>query len=198
VVAGIAGGTRTRDGVRVGVWGGYRTIDTGVGRSRGSGTLRGGLVLVVIPLLAAILGLTSSHADITSDPHAAALLSHHPAQGSALGESGELLGTVDMERLRLDLEAVDDTGIVDRVRVGAVGGSVHVLGLLDLLEKAEAQSVLALVSHGQIRKDEVAGRLGSVQVHHARDGRSGQHGRRIPFLGHTTVGHGACVLQAGE
>lgn len=103
-----------------------------------------------------------------------------------------------MERLRLHFQAVDHTWVGGRVRFGRVLRLVLVGGLFDLLVETEAQSVLALMPDGQIREDEVAGGLGPVQVDHAGNGSSSQHGRGTPLLGHATVGNLTGLFQSGE
>lgn len=173
-------------------------VHTGIRRCRRSRTLGRTLIFIVVPFLAAALGLTASHAYITSNPHTATLFGDHPAQRCALGQARELLRTEDLERLRLDFKTMGHMRLNGWIRFGTILQLVGVLRLLGLLVQTEAQPVLALVSDRQVWKNEVAGGFGPIQVDHASNGSSGQHGNGIPLLWHAAVSHWTGLLQGGE
>ena len=145
-------------------------------------------VIVIFIIILRRLGITASHAHIPSNPDAAALLGNYATEAGALGQTWELLRAVHHEWLRLDLEAEVNVRIGDHrssvhqlaMRVHSVSEwlDIHILGLLQFLEQVEAQPVLALVAHGEIREDEVASLRGTIQVCHARNGHASQHRQR--------------------
>lgn len=84
------------------------------------------------------------------------------------------------------------------VLLGRIIHLVIVLGQLEFLVQAEAQTILALVPHRKIRENEVAGWLGAIQVNHSGDGSSGQYGRCSALLWHAPLGNVTGIFQRGK
>jgi len=75
-------------------------------------TLIGCRIFVIVPFLASLgIPWTSAHPDIAANADTAALLGDGATQGSALGQTRELLRTEDLQNLGLHLEAVCDVGL---------------------------------------------------------------------------------------
>jgi hypothetical protein len=91
-------------------------LDIIIGSSSAPSLVVHSLVIIFIPVLGRLV-LAASHANITADTDAAALLRDHTAQSGALGEAWELLGREDDEGRRFDLQAVGDMGIDTRLGV---------------------------------------------------------------------------------
>lgn len=181
------------------MWCRHGRVHVGIRSSGRSCTCCGGLLFVLIPVFAIGLVFTSPHAHITSDTNTTTLLGNHTAQRRALAQAWELLGTEDMERLRLDFQTVRHVlAFPCGIGLGDLIGFVMVFGLLQFLVEAEAEAIPTLVPNGKIWEDEVAGGRGTVQVNHACDGSTGQDWGSLPFLGNATVGHGAGRFQSGE
>jgi hypothetical protein len=70
------------------------------------------LIVTLLIIICASLSITTttSHANITSDTDAAALLGYYPAELGALCKTGELLGREDCEWSRSHLKAMGDMG----------------------------------------------------------------------------------------
>jgi hypothetical protein len=131
-------------------------------------------VVVLVPILGTLV-FTASHAHIASDANAASLLGYHTAQSCALRQAREFLRRENDEGRRLDFQAVRHMGVHAGLGVSAQGRAVigiHVLGILQFLIQSKAQTVLALMTNGQVRKDEVACWSWPVKVSHASHGRS--------------------------
>ena len=154
--------------------------------------------LVVVPVLATILSVTSSHPDIASDANATSLLCDHSAERGTFSETRKLLRTVYNEGHRLDLHAVRYVRVACRICRRRVAGFVVVLFTLQLLIQAETQPVHALVPYREVGKDEVASRRRPVKVHHARNGSASQDGQPSLVLGITSLGDRTCLLQCCE
>jgi len=164
-------------------------------------------VLAILVIAVRALVVAATHAHITTDANAAALLSNHTAELGALGQAGELLRAVDNELGRLDfhapIERLDGGRMVhvadgreDEVRIARI--LVLVFLFLCLFVEVKAQPVAALVPDGKVRKQEVARLDGTVQIGHARyrhAGEDGNIGRRS--RGATRVSHQASVFKGG-
>ena len=84
----------------------------------------------------------SPHAHIPSNAHSATLLGHNPRQRCRLRQPRKLLGRIDGERLRLDIQAMR----AELSRLQWIHGhGVHLL--LCLFIQRKAQAILALVSN---------------------------------------------------
>jgi hypothetical protein len=145
------------------------------------------------------LVLTAPHTDITSDADTAALLCNHTAQCSALGEAWELLRREDDEGRRPDFQAMRDMGIDPILKGSSDSGAiirVHILRILQLLVEGEAQSVFALMANRQVREDEVACRARAVQIGHAGNRCTGEHGKAWSGSRSTTWGNRSGILES--
>lgn len=148
LMTSIAGRARSGDGFHHITLGCLACLVGGRVRCRGeSCTCLGGLILIVIPILPAGLGITSAHSNITTNSDTASLLGDHPAQASGFSQSRKLLSTEDMERLGLDLQTMGHMWLRAGVGLRAILKLVIVLGAFQLLVQAEAQPVLAFVTH---------------------------------------------------
>ena len=65
--------------------------------------------------------------------------------------------------------------------------AVFILGVLEFLVQAEAESELAFVADRQIREDEVAGGTGTVQQYHAGYWGASEHSQLSLVLGHAAT-----------
>lgn len=114
----------------------------------GHACARGGsLVLVFIPIFGTVLLVSASHAHISPDTYATALLCDHPAQSSAFRQAWELLGTEDLEWLGLHFEPVIHYWSSLTGGLGLLGHLVLVLDILKFLVQAEAQPVVSFVTN---------------------------------------------------
>ena len=112
--------------------------------------------LVILFIILVLLWITASHSYVTTNPDPATLLGHDTTEGGTFRQARELLGAEHIERLRLHFQTEVNMhsrcgGIIgigyelSTLRAG-VGVIILILGLLELLEKVEAQTVLALVA----------------------------------------------------
>lgn len=154
---------------------------------------------VVVPLILGALVLPTPHAHVTSNADTAALLGNSTAERSALGETWELLGAEDGERLGLDLKSVRDVlrGLSENLEVGNLL-SVHVFLLLQFLVQGEAEAVFALMPNRQIREDEVAYRRWTIEVGHTSNRRASQDGNTGRRRRDASLSQVARVLQGRE
>jgi hypothetical protein len=153
------------------------------------------IVIIVIPLS---IRTTTTHADITSNADTATLLGDDSAELSALRETRELFGGEDGEGSRLDLQTMRHMSGAMLLRVFSSLG-VHITTFLQLFVQRKAQPVLALMADRKIGKDEVASRFGSVEVGHASDGSSSQHGEgRLRLRRDATLSEMAGIFQSSK
>jgi hypothetical protein len=89
-------------------------------------------------------------------------------------------------------------GIAKATELGSLIILVVIAGLLELLIQAEAQSVLALMADGQIRKDEVTCRRWSIQAYHSGDGGTGEDCGTPIWLRDASMGQSSGLFQSGE
>ena len=69
-------------------------------------------LFIVIPFLSSLcVSRAPTHPNIAADTDTAALLSDSATQGSAFGQTRELLRAVDLQGLRLHLETVRDVSL---------------------------------------------------------------------------------------
>jgi len=166
-----------------------------IGRGGATGSIVATIFLVELIVVLAALVLAAAHAHITADADTAALLGNHAAEGSALGETRELLGREDGEGRRLDFGTVGDEVVAVEDDVGILW--VQILDLAQVLEQGKAEAVFALVTDRQVREDEVAGGSRTVEVGHAchrsasQDRKAGRRGRG------TAWGDSAGILKTG-
>ncbi|KAL2274144.1 hypothetical protein FJTKL_03619 [Diaporthe vaccinii] len=112
--------------------------------------------------------LTASHSNIATDAHPTALLGDGAAQLLV-----RLNGRSEVPAAHLLARTNIGTDNLISARHGLICILVPVL--LDLFHEGEGEVVLALVAHGEVRKDEIA-RLGwPVQEDHARHRHTGEH-----------------------
>lgn len=164
---------------------------------RYSSASSGSVVLVVVPIFGATLGFAPAHTHVPPNSDAATLLSDHPAQSGALGQAWKLLRTEHLKWLRLHFQAViDHGGPTISIAFGLFGQFVLILGTFELLIQAKAQPVLAFMANRQIRKNEIARRLGPIQVHHSGYGSASQDGRGLSLRGNASVGNGSRSFQS--
>lgn len=121
------------------------------------------------------LRFTLPHPHITADSHAAPLIGDFLAQSRAFHQTGELLCTEHVERVRLDFHAPIHSG--GQVALGRIEIKVYLL--LGRLEKAEREAILAFVADGKIGEDEVTGCGWAIEVGHARSWHAGQDWRLL-------------------
>lgn len=155
-------------------------------------------ILIVVIEIATGLVLTTSHTDIASDADTASLFRDNAAQLRALRETGKLLRAEHGEGNRLDLEAVRDVSTLLDLDVRR-SLAVHVLLLLQFLVQGKAQTVLALMTNGEIGEDEIASRRRTIKVGHASDWSTSQDGES--WLGrrwNTALSEMASILEGGE
>lgn len=150
-------------------------------------------ILFFTSVIAAALAVTLPHTYIAADTDSASLVGNGLAEGSALHQSREFLGTEDVEGLRLDFHSPVNTR--GKIRIG--GLQVKVLGLLGRLEQAKGETEVTLVSDGEIREDEVSSLSRSVEIGHARCRNASQDGRVVSgSILDTAMGNGTGLLQA--
>lgn len=176
----------------------HRTRILSLWSGRYSSASSGSLVLVVVPIFSATLGFAPAHTHVSPNSDAATLLSDHPAQSGALGQAWELLRTEDLKWLRLHFQAVIDHGGPISIAFGLFGQFILILGTFELLVQAKAQPVLAFMADRQIRKNEIARRLGPIQVHHSGYGSASQDWRGLSLRGDASVGNGSRSFQSCE
>ena len=148
------------------------------------GTSIASFFLILVITFSRFLVPACAHTNITSDAHPAALFGDDSADEGTFCESRELLSAVDGEWLGAHFETKVNMGLWShRSSHGFVGsssgccrGCIFILGLFDLLVQVEVESVLALMSNGQIRKDEVAGGIRTVEIGHASDRHTSKDG----------------------
>jgi hypothetical protein len=75
---------------------------------------------------------------------------------------------------------------------------VGITGFLDFLEQTETETVFALVSDGEVREDEVKGRLRSIQVDHSRNGTSSQDSGSVLLRVTAGASHRAGLLEGSK
>jgi hypothetical protein len=158
------------------------------------------LVLIVVPFLARLpiarVGL--AHADITAYAYTAALLGNSAAERGAFGKTGELLRAEDLQDGRLDLQTMSD------VVVGGWDSSAWIVYLVVVADKfeffvqAEAKTEVAFMANGQVREDEVAGRVRAVQVYHASNRCTGKDSGLVRVRHATRLGHMTRGFESSE
>lgn len=152
------------------------------------------ILLLASVVAAAALAVALPHTNVTANANSASLVSNCLAERSTLHESGELLGTEDVEGLRLDLHSPVDSG--GEVRLN--GLHVEILGLLGRLVQAEGKTEVTFVADRQVGKDEVSSLSWSVEVGHARCRDTSQDGGIVgSSILDAAVSHGASLLQTG-
>lgn len=150
-------------------------------------------ILFFASIIAATLAVTLPHTHIAADTDSASLVGNSLAEGSAFHQSRELLGAEDVEGLRLNFHSPVNT----RGEIGFCRLQIKVLGLLGRFEQAEGEAEVALVSDGEIGKDEVSSLSRSVEISHARRRNTSQDGRVVgSAILHTAMSHGTGLLQA--
>lgn len=181
-----------------------------IGHLLGRGeAIRASVTPFIIHILIAIGNLVpASHADIAADADSAALLGDEPAEGCALGQTREFLCAEDGEGRRLHLqtevhECAGRHGIVAQdvlpgIRTPFRRMGVGIFGLFELLVQTEVQSVLPLVTDGEVWEDEVARRLGTIEVCDAGHGGPGEGRHGVLCLRHPALRHGSGMFQRGE
>lgn len=137
----------------------------------------------------------ATHPHITADTDAAALLGHITRQRSGLCQTRKLLGRIDLEGLRLDIETVE-AEFPGLIRI--LGKRVD--GLLWFLEERETQAIVALVANREIREDEISSWSRAVQISHTRhwhtsEDRRGRRGRHSTGLSDGAGLFKRCVQQ---
>lgn len=163
------------------------------------------LFLVVIVALPGF-GVATSHAHIPPYADTAALISDHLAKLRAFGQARELLGAEDMEGFRSDFKPEVDMCFwshrTERHLLSCSAGcwrcDVLILGLLDFFVEIEVQPVFALMAYGQVREDEVAGGVRSIEVGDTSDRHTSQDGHRLRDGVKTGLGDWTCGFQCGE
>lgn len=148
----------------------------------------------VLPVLTSL-----AHPCVATYTNAASLFSHSATELSALIESRKLFGTVHNEGPRLDRKTVGDVSrSYARWLVVLSDHFVLVLFLFEFFVQIEAQAVFAFVSYREIRKQEVAGRMGAVKIHQTRDGCTSQDRCATMVLWHTSLRNGTSLLKGNE
>jgi hypothetical protein len=173
-----------------GVAQGARAVSSGIFGSWCHGTILSVLLLAIV--VAVGLGLTLPHPDIASDTDAAALVCNCLAERGTLHETRELLGAEDVEGLRVDFHApVDASG-----HVPGLGLHIEILLFLCRLKQTKVELVKALVANRQVRENEVAGLIGTVQISHAGGWNTGQD-RRVVIEAGLAWGLDAGISETG-
>jgi hypothetical protein len=154
------------------------------------------VLFIVINSIFAFPG-TTSHADITSNTNAAALLRYYAAKLSGFCKTGKLLGRENGEGGRLDLETV---GNVSAPLIPSVGSlRIHVVPLLQLFVEREGQTVFSLMPDRKVGEDEVSSWLWTIQISHASDRGSSQNGKGRLRLGlHSALRKETCILEGSK
>jgi hypothetical protein len=100
--------------------------------------LVGSRLFIVIPFLASFgIPWAPAHPDVATNADTTALLSDSAAEGSAFGQTRELLRAVDLQDFRLHLQAVCDVSLAWQRCTTGVFHLVVVFCALELLVKAE-------------------------------------------------------------
>jgi hypothetical protein len=124
-------------------------------------------ILVIVPFLSSLgVPWSPAHPDIAANANTTALLSDSATQGSTFSQTRELLRTVDLQDLRLDLQAVCDVSLAWQRGTAGVLYLVVVFCAFKLLIQAETQAELALMSDRQVGENEVTSWVRAIQVDH--------------------------------
>lgn len=160
-------------------------------------------VVLKVTIVLATLFSTASHPHITSNAHTTALFGDNTAERGAGCETRELLGTVNLERSRLDLQPEVQKGLgssgfarwgeaVSR-RHGRV--FVQILSVLDFFIQVEVEAIESFMANRQIGEDEVASLGRAIQIRNASDGHTSQDGASRRLAVNATVGDGTGVIE---
>jgi len=143
---------------------------------------------------------TSTHADFTSDANTTSLIGHGATELGAGRKPRELFGAVDSEWLRLDFQAMGDLCLsLGSGGCGCFVQLISILGVLQFLIQAETQSVLSFVTNREIREDEVASLVGTIQINHTSHGSTGQYSQTSwVVVRDTALGDRAGLFQSRE
>lgn len=78
-------------------------------------------------------------------------------------------------------------------RLAIIG--IHVLHVLQLFIERKAQPVFALVSNRQVGEDEIASRVGSVEIGHTRNRSTGEDWETRSGRWNASRGNGPCIFE---
>lgn len=160
-----------------------------------------GQVFVVIPVLASLCVtriIGPAHPDIATNAYTTALLGDSTAQRSAFGQTRELLRAEDLQDFRFHLEAMSDMSLALGWEETRIFQLVVVFCTLELLVKAETQAEVTFVANRQVREDEVASWVWSVQVDHTSNRCAGKNSRLVRVWHASRLSQVPGGLQSGE
>ena len=139
-----------------------------VGSVCGLRALVGGQLFIIVPFFASLrIPWAPAHPNIAANTDTATLLSYSATQGSAFGQTRELLRAEYLQDCGLHLETVCDVSVTWQRGTTRIFRLVVVFCALELFVEAKAQAELTFMSDRQVREDEVASSLRTVQVDHA-------------------------------
>jgi hypothetical protein len=163
-------------------------------------------VIFKVPVVLATLFATASHAHITSNTHTATLFSDNAAERGTGSKTRKLLGAVNLERGRFDLEPKVQKGLGSSgfARWGEALARRHgrvfiqILSILDFFVQVEVEAIESFMANRQIGEDEVASLRRAIQIGNAGDRDSSQDGAGRRLAVNAAVGDGTGIVEGCE